>query len=176
MIVETLYVLGAALVNRIRGGLFGDSIRKVVPFYGTTEGRLAYASYLSSIYLYFGIDSSHLLGALLAMGAVFLGHAVKGFSPWQFMMNRSDIWKMSLRGLVISALITLSSFQVLGFGGAIIITLGGLLMGPIYYLSHRAPPVSWLNDVRENASNNDLAEVLFGLTTALSIVMGLRYG
>lgn len=176
MLIEATYILLAGLANRIRGGLFGDKIRKVLPFYGTTEGRLIYSIYISSFYLYLGTTKFHLAGAALTVGTVFLGHAIKGFSPWQFMMTKDDIWKMSLRGLALTGLIALSSYLVLGFGGAIIIALGGLLMGPIYFLSQRAPQVSYLNDIKENASNNDLAEILFGFVLAGLIVGGAYYG
>lgn len=176
MLIEVAYILLAGLANRIRGGLFGDKIRKVLPFYGTTEGRLIYAIYISSFYIYLGTTKFHLAGAALTVGTTFLGHAIKGFSPWQFMMRTSDVWKLSLRGLLLTVPIALSSYLVLGSGGAIIIALGGLLMGPIYFLSQRAPQVSYLSDLKETASNNDLAEVLFGWVLAGLVVGGAYYG
>lgn len=155
-----------ALTNRIRGGLFGERIRKYIPWYGTTIGRLIYS-------VAFGISlamvSGHILLGTLAVGTVFLGHAIAPFAPWQAMERSNDILILGLRGAILNGatavLIGAMGFYIPG----LLFALSGLLMGLIYHLATRLPIVPVFNDNLMTRDRNDTAEVMFGALQGLII-------
>jgi len=156
------------LMNRIRGGLFGDKIRKVFPFYGTTIGRLLYGlAFGGGLYT---VSGSLLLGAI-AVGTVFLGHAIGPFAPMQAMAEKGDVFALSIRGVILNGA-TAVAIGAMGFYiPGLLFALSGLLMGPTYYLAKQLPIIPLFNDVAETRDINDTAEVLFGLLQGLILVI-----
>lgn len=158
-----------AFLNRVRGGLFGDRIRKIVPFYGTTIGRLIFASGIGiSVYALSGVLA---LGAL-TVGTVFLGHAIAPFAPFQFMSRSNDTLIMSLRGVILTGATGVATMVLYSPITGAVVALSGLLMGPVYKLAALLPLIPFLNDT-DIKDKNDTAEVLFGAVQGL--VMALLF-
>lgn len=166
--IELLITLILAFTNRVRGGFLGDAIRTIIPFYGTTIGRLIFSiSFAVGVLLLGG----SLLTAAISIGTVFLGHAIAPFAPFQFMERSNDLLIMSLRGVILTGatgILFMTSGHILG-GGLFI--LGGLLMGPTYKLARMLPLVPLFSDNPATMDKNETAEVLFGALTGLLLVL-----
>lgn len=170
MIEALIISLLLAFTNRVRGGLFGDAIRTKIPFYGTTLGRLIFSISVAGSTLILG---GSLLLAALAIGTVFLGHAIAPFAPFQFMERSNDLLIMSLRGVILTGatgILLMTMGHVLGGG---LFVLGGLLMGPIYKLARLLPVVPLFSDNPATMDKNETAEVLFGFVTGLLLILAL---
>ena len=165
--IEILFILLAGLANRIRGGYGGDAIRKLVPFYGTTIGRLLFSSLLGLGAYVLGLGW---LVSLLLVPTLFLGHAMAPFSPFQFMERSNDILILSLRGVI---LVGSAAVVIAGLTSPLasaILLIGGLLMGPIYKLASVLPTTKLFNDRTVEPTTNETAEVLFGMLLAAALV------
>lgn len=164
-----LAILLGGLTNRIRGGLFGDRIRKVLPFYGSTLGRLVYATpyglltgVLVSWWLAIPVILAAWLGVVTGWGTFMdMGKNPDGHtddkeppittilgleSPdWDFKERLvHNFLGITLRGGLVSlpmGLILWSPFMA-----------AGLLMGPIYLVS----------SLVVKGDHVEVAEVIFG--------------
>lgn len=166
-----LYLLPflTAFTNRVRGGLFGTRI----PYWGTNAGRLVYAA---SIAVSLGLHTGHWILAGLNLVTVFLGQAILGYSPWQWMQKKDDMLRMSIRGIIGTGCSAIVAAGVLGVPASLILIATGALMGPVYYVAvHQLPLIPWLSDT-EIKDKNDTAEVLYGFIAgigyALTVVVG----
>ena len=165
------YLLGPLLgfTNRVRGGLFGDLIRKVIPFYGTTLGRAFHSlTFGFSYYMLFGDP----LLSLGIAGTTFLGLAIAPFAPFQELLRSADLLTLSLRGVILTGAtgVLIAVAQQDAVAG-LIITLSGLMMGPIYLLAKHLPIIPFLNDDPTTRNTNDTAEVLFGVYQGLTLLL-----
>jgi hypothetical protein len=170
--VITLLLIPTVLgfLNRIRGGLFGDKIRKVLPWYGTTIGRLIYSSGVGASALILG--GGPVLAASL-VGTTFLGLAIAPFAPFQFMERSNDILIMSLRGLILVGASSVAMASLHSVGAGLITLLAGALMGPVYLLGQRLPLIPVLNDDPATVDKNDTSEVLYGILTGILLLIAL---
>lgn len=160
-----------AFVNRVRGGLFGESIRRVLPFYGTTIGRSLFGLTAAGVAFFLGSDLY--LAAAIAVTA-FLGFAIGPFSPFQAMLEMKDLLKMSLRGLLVTGFTGVAIAVLADPLNGIIFGLSGALMGPIYLLAiKQLPLVPLFNDNPATLDKNDTAEVLHGLIYGVMLVLTL---
>ena len=147
LLLCSLYL--CAIANRIRGGMFGDSIRSVIPFWGTTVARISMSGAML-IPLWFKLPWHKCLIAwvLLYVGFIF------GWKAWQNMDNPTkDIPSLALRGLVLTAPIGL-------FMGSIPLALCGASMGILYYLGKFFPQTRELDG--SPTSNVTWGEYFFG--------------
>lgn len=161
-------VLG--FLNRVRGGLFGDKIRKVLPWYSTTIGRLIYSGGLGIAALALG---GGLLLSTILVGTTFLGLAIAPFSPFQFMQRSNDLLTMSIRGLILVGASSVAMASLHSVGAGIVILLSGAMMGPVYLLGQRLPLIPLLNDNSSTADKNDTSEVLYGILTGILLIISL---
>lgn len=168
--VEVLAIILITAMNRVRGGYGGDKIRTVVPFYGTTIGRILYG-------LSVGLSTVLLGGSLvlsaLVVGTVFLGHAVAPFAPFQFMERSNDILIMSLRGLILTGATGIAIMALHSALGGLLFAFSGLLMGPTYKLATLLTPVKLFNDGTVEVNTNETAEILFGLLTSVILILSI---
>lgn len=157
--IEILVVLLTSLANRVRGGLFGDRIRKVIPFYGTTLGRLVLALTVgvSSLLLGMGLITS----ALVSVGFM-VGYLIGPLAPWQFVQSGDDIFALSLRGVILTSIAGIAIVGMHSVIGGLVMFFGGALMGPVYKLGQVLPLVPLFNDNPDTVDKNDTSEVLFG--------------
>jgi hypothetical protein len=150
--------------------MFGTRIKKTIPFWGTNTGRLLYAGSIAiPLSLFTG---SWVIGGI-NLATIFLGQAILGFSPWQWMQQRDDMFRMSLRGVIGIGLSAITAAYFLSVPASLILLVTGLLMGPIYYVSvHKLPLFPFLSDT-EIKDKNDTAEVLYGFVTGLGFVVSV---
>lgn len=170
MLSELLSVLLVTFMNRVRGGLFGDKIRNVISFYGTTISRIMYGLSIAGATLLLG-GSLTLAGVLVL--TTWLGHAIAPFAPFQFMERSNDILVLSLRGLILTGASSVAVMALHSLTGGLVLLALGALMGPVYKLATLLPIIPVFNDDPNTRSTNDTAEVLFGLLTGLAMVMAL---
>ena len=157
-----------AITNRIRGGLFSARIKKVLPFWGTNTGRLLYAL---SIAIPLGLYTNNWIAAAVNIVTVFTGQAILGFSPWQWMAKKDDIFRMSLRGVLGIGLSAIGVAYFLSIPSSLILLGTGLLMGPAYYIAvHKLPLFPLLSDT-DIKDKNDTAEVLYGAIVGLGYAL-----
>lgn len=170
MIKLILIPILLGFLNRIRGGLLGDKIRKILPWYGTTAGRLVYSTAIGTSTLILG--GGPLLASIL-VGTTFLGLAIAPFAPFQFMERSNDILTMSLRGLILMGASSVALASLHSVGAGIVVLLGGAFMGPTYLLGQTLPLIPILNDDPTTVDKNDTSEVLYGIVTGIFLLIAL---
>jgi hypothetical protein len=159
-----------AFMNRVRGGLFEEEIRELVPYYGTTISRILYGISIASAIIILG--GSPLL-ATIAIATTWLGHAIAPFAPFQFMERSNDLLTMSLRGAILTGATGVAIMALHSVMGGLLFAVGGLLMGPVYLLGAKLPVMPFLNDNPATSHTNDTSEVLFGLLTSVLLILSI---
>jgi hypothetical protein len=160
--IEISFCVLTALINRIRGGLFGDHIRKVFPYWATTIARLTTTLIIISPMALYLPWWQFLLGwLLLYVGVIFAWH------PWQTMQNMpKDIVSMGIRGLVW----TLPAGLMVG---NYLFAAAGASMGLLYALGTVLP--QGIKDLDGSRTNNSCwGEYLFGAVLGLTLILGIR--
>jgi hypothetical protein len=154
-----LFIIGA-FTNRIRGGLFGDSIRKFLPFYGTTLGRVVF----SLPYVCVGALADPWLA--LSGLAMFIS-VIHGWGTFMDLGRNPDGWKdahegllteifgyekpewtyrqrfwhnfsgLCFRGLMLTFLTSILLLFFCGIPEFLIFFASGILFGPLYWFSYK---------------------------------------
>jgi len=168
MITMLLIGLIAAVGNRIRGGLFGDRIRQVIPWYGTTVARISYGVVLGLSALV--VSGDYYLAAAI-VPTIWFGLAIAPFAPWQFMQKLNDIFIMSLRGIILVGTTSIVIGSLHDHTAGFLYLIVGLLMGPVYYISTKLPAVTLFHEDPSNTDTNATAEVVFGLIQGVALVL-----
>lgn len=168
--INAIVIILVTLMNRIRGGYGGDKIRTLVPFYGTTIGRILYGLSIGVSILLLG---GSLTLAAVVVGTTVLGHAIAPFAPFQFMERTNDILIMSLRGLILTGATGVAIMALHSPIGGALFALSGLLMGPMYKLGSMLSVVKVFNDGTVAPHTNETAEILFGLLTSLALILSI---
>ena len=144
-----LWSIVCALLNRIRGGMFGNVIKNSIPFWSTTTARLT-----TTLIMTLPIIFSHgwliylLSWLLLYVGFIF------GWKAWQDMDSiPKDIISLGVRGIVLSGPIGILTDNY-------ILALCGLTMGLLYYIGKFLPITQELDGSK--TSNVTWGEYLFG--------------
>jgi hypothetical protein len=156
-----IWPLVCAFLNRIRGGMFGDAIRKVIPIWSTTTNRLSsLLIILLPLLSKFSYLECFVAWLLLYVGFIF------GWKAWQYMENLpKDIFSLSLRGAVLSLPIGI-------WLGSVPLMCVGLLMGPLYALGKVLP--AWRElDGTEIMHNLNWGEYLFGAALGAAVILSI---
>lgn len=158
-----------AIANRIRGGWFGDHIREVFPFWGTTVARLFF-SFIMTFPLLFAIETSlwwHTALIIFGFFVTFYLGLIFRWSPWQYMpLPYRDIIALTFRGLLLTGpagfVIDSTMFMV-----------SGMSMGIIYYISSL---LNWdyVDGEGSHWEGSDWAEVFFGFFLGLMLILSLN--
>lgn len=164
---KLLIPLVLAVTNRIRGGWFGDKIRKVIPFYGSQLGRTVHGLGVGISVLLLG---GSLTFAGLAVAATVLGYILGPFGPRQGMERRNDILILGLRGVILHGPLALVLATFVNFDAAIVMLTLGMFMGVVYAFARQLPIIKFINDVPETRDQNDTAEVIFGMLQGIVLV------
>ena len=163
--IPTWSILGSLLWH-IRGGLFGNLLHELIPFWGTTISRLSYSAIIllplllmHAWYIYIAC------WALLYIGTIF------SWSNWQYMVTpSSDILSMSFRG----ALLTVPAGVV---ADSALLALCGLTLGPCYYVGMHYMPLGWTDlDKGIVTDGTPNCEYLFGLILGAAIICSVIFG
>ena len=162
MIVETLTPIALTLANRIRGGLFGDAIRKLVPFYGTTAARILYGVAIAVPML---LMTGNPVLSLVLILTTYLGHSALGFSPYQYMEESTDLKDMTIRGVILTGFSAIAVLATIGIAASVMMTLLGLAMGPTYYIMQKELTNLTVDE------RNEVAELAYGLLTGVVVVI-----
>jgi hypothetical protein len=159
-----LYALYGCVLFRFRGGMFGDLIKRFLPFWGTTLTRITFSLLLLLPFVYE-------LGwyYFLAVGGLYLGCIIRLY-PWQYQKAQPiDFIQLSFRGLLYSfpfMLIDTNSF----------IGLAGITQGFWYYLGTFFPiwHEQWpWQETSYEMVNSDWGEYMFGAW--LGFILGLAW-
>ncbi len=153
-----LWPFMCSLLNRMRGGLFGDRIRDLTPsvrLWGTTTARLSTtACMLLPILFQEGCTVFLCAWTCLYVGFIFR------WEPWQEMNTvPNDIFAMCVRGIILTGPL---AFVL----GSYIVALVALAMGPCYYIGLKIQ-----QKYGPFQTNVEWAEWVFGSLLGLSIVL-----
>lgn len=162
--LEMLYPVLCGFLNRVRGGLFGDQIRTVFPYWSTTVSRLMMGLVygLPLVYLYGGQWFMYPLIPII----IYLGHIFRT-GPWQYMENLpKDIFSLGMRGLVVTLPAGLMCANYL-------FAVSGALMGVVYFTGKYL--IEDMLDYTESEGyrwiGSDYGEVLFAVVLGSAIVL-----
>jgi hypothetical protein len=156
-----LWAIPSAFANRIRGGMFGYYIRKVIPFWSTTLARISMTGFML-IPIWF---QHPWWRCLIAWGLLYLGF-IFGWKAWQYLEKiPNDIFSLGLRGLVLTAPVGI-------FLGDALLSLCGLSMGILYFLAKFIPQRRELDG--SLTDNVTWGEYMFGAVLGLCIAMSVR--
>lgn len=157
-----IWFIPCAFANRIRGGMFGDKIRRFLPFWSTTVDRIMMSGFmLLPTWFYYPNWKCLLAWLLLYIGFIF------GWKAWQDMNNLpEDILSMGVRGLVLTVPVGITL-------GNIPLVLCGATMGLIYFIGKFLPKYMEL-DGTERMGNVNWGEYIFGAVLGLCIGGALR--
>lgn len=162
MTLWILWFIPCAFANRIRGGMFGDKIRSLFPFWSTTIDRITVAGFmLLPTWFYYPNWKCLSAWLVLYIGFIF------GWKAWQNMDNfPKDILSMGIRGLVLTAPVgvVLESKSL---------ALCGASMGAIYEIGKFLPKYTEL-DGTERMGNVNWGEYIFGSVLGLFIGLTMR--
>jgi hypothetical protein len=156
-----LHALLCAFANRVRGGLYGDQIREVAPFWATTPARITLSFTLFIPALLIHGPTLYLLTAL--GGWVGL---MPRWSPWQDMLSKGrDTCYLTARGLLTTLIPGLILWNPL-------LAVSGAGMGLMYLLAS----VITYKHVESNGyvwTTSDYGEVLYGAWLGATIWLSI---
>ncbi len=147
------YTLYGCILFRFRGGMFGDLIKRFLPFWGTTTTRIAFSALLMLPFL-------TILGwyYVLAVIGLYLGCLMRLY-PWQYQQNQpTDIFCLSLRGILYT--LTIGAILLHPF-----LAFSGAAQGMLYYAGTLFPKwhEQWpWQGIPNEMTNSDWGEYMFG--------------
>lgn len=164
-ILLTFYTLLGSFMFRFRGGLFGETLKKI-PGWGTLTTRLVWSLFMVLPAFYASYGFPYLAGISLIV-AWYVGIA-PGWQSSQYMQDGlNSLLLLSLRGLwlVLPATIVYHTFYTTNL---IPIILAGFLQGPTYYLAQKL-----FRDRYGIGGANEMAEWMYGAIISLGLGLSI---
>lgn len=156
----------SALLFKIRGGLFGDFLKKHIPFWGTTTTRIFWS--LTTLLPVAVEETYRAYGIMVLLQYLTV---IFGWSRWQNQRHLpKDTIFMSLRGLLLTVPPGLVLFYTVGPLG-LFYTLCGIFMGPCY-LAGRYTYV-WIHKDPEVYDASEYGEAFFGAVLGAGLILSL---
>lgn len=160
-----LYAVAGSFMFRFRGGLFGETLKKI-PGWGTLTTRLVWSLFMALPAFYVSVGVPYVAIASLIV-AWYVGIA-PGWQSSQYMQDGlNSLLLLSLRGLwlVFPAAIVYHAFYTTNL---IPILIAGMLQGPTYYLAQKL-----FRDKYGIGGANEMAEWMYGFVLSLGLGLSI---